>query len=154
MVRITESCVLKTRVVNRSYLIEQVKRDLSRSYRLLLRIYQVFNAQQVGLVKVHHSDVVKATEHVILNLVFHEGDSRVEGIVPCQVKIINYGSEVFVPVQMFGESECVFGVHFDCWDVLVEDIDCNVSGKFEAANFVSELIDFSQIVSERHRHLG
>lgn len=73
--------------------------------------------------------------------------------MPCQVKIIDDGPKVLVPVEMFGQSECVLGVHFHGGNVLVEDVHCDVCWEVQIAYFISELVYFSQIVSEGHCHL-
>ena len=75
MVRVAETCVLKTRVVNCPHLVKQVECDLSCPYRLLLRVYQVFNTEEIGFVEVHDGDVVEAAEDIVLDFVFHERNS-------------------------------------------------------------------------------
>lgn len=72
MVCIAESSVLELRVVNRPDLVEQIKRYLCCPYRLLFRVYQILAAQNVRLVEVHHSDVVKTAKDIVLNLVLRE----------------------------------------------------------------------------------
>ncbi len=154
MVRVTETCVLETRVVNCPHLIEQVKCDLCCPYRLLLRVYQIFNTEEIGFVEVHDGNVVEAAEDIVLDFVFHEGDAGGEGVVPGEMEIIDDGSEILVPVEVFGESECVLGVHFDGGNVLIEDVHGDIGGEFETADFVSELVDFGKVVSEGHGDLG
>jgi hypothetical protein len=75
MVCVAETRVLETRVVNCPHLVEQVKCDLSCPYRLLLRVYQVLNTEEIGFVEVHDGDVVEAAEDIVLDFVFHEGNS-------------------------------------------------------------------------------
>lgn len=154
MVGIAESCVLKSWVVNCSYLVEQIKCNLCCLDRLFLCTHQILNAKKVSLVKIHDCDVVEAAENIVLDLIFHEGNSRIERVMPCQMEIIDNRSKILVPVEMFGKSECVFGIHFNSGNEFIEDIHCNVTGKFKVAYFISELIDFSEVVSEGHGDLG
>ena len=74
--------------------------------------------------------------------------------MPGEMEIIDHRSKVFVPVEVFGESECVLGVHFGGGNVLIEDVHGDIGGEFERADFVSELVDFGEVVSEGHGDLG
>ena len=73
--------------------------------------------------------------------------------MPGEMEIIDDRAKVFVPVEVFGESECILGVHFNSGNVLVEEVHGDIGGEFELADFISELVDFGEIVSERHGDL-
>lgn len=82
MVSVAESSVLECWVVDCSSLIDEVKGNFSSPDGLLLGVYQVLHAQNVGLVEVHDTDVVETTENIVLYLTLGEGYSRVERVSP------------------------------------------------------------------------
>lgn len=154
MIRITKACILKSRIVDCSCLIKQIKCNFCSTDWLLFWVYQVLHAQNIGLVKIHHCDIVETAENIVMDFVFHKGDSWVKRVMPCEMQIIHNGSKVLVPVQMFCKYQSILGIHLDCRNELVEDIESRVIGKLKWAYFISELINLIEVVPEWHRDLG
>jgi hypothetical protein len=75
MVSITESCVLEMRKINSPYLIEKIKRNFSSSNGLFFRINQILHTEYISFMEIHDGNVIEAAENIIMNLVFHKGNT-------------------------------------------------------------------------------
>lgn len=122
MVSVAKPSVLECWVVDSSCLIDEVECHFSGANGLLLGVYQILHAQNVSLVEVHDADVVETAENIVLYLTLGEGHSRVERVSPSQVQIMDDGSEVLVPVQMFPQNQRILGIHLNRRNILIQQI--------------------------------
>ena len=87
-----------------------------------------------------------------MNVVFHELELLVEGIVPHDFDIIDCKTVLFVPVQVFAHEESISEIHFDGWDVLVDHFDRRLVVA-ERGHLVPQLCDLKHHLSKCKRCL-
>lgn len=123
VVSITKSSVNKGVVVDGSHLIEEIVCIFGTFHGLLTRIIEFLHGEDDCLVEVEYAQIVEAAEDIEVDVIFHEFELLVEGVVPDYLHVIHYLPVILVPIQPLAHDQCEPHVHLDGRDELVDDFE-------------------------------
>ena len=126
---------------------EQIVGSSSTKHRLFFKAIKFFIGQEAGFVEIHDSKIVETAEDIIMDIILHELELRVEGIEPNYLQVVNHQSILFVPVEMLAHEESISEVHFNGWDIFFDDWE-RWFVVLKGGDFVPELCDFVHDLSE------
>ena len=147
IVSITESSVDKACIVVSPHSVEQIVCSFGTLHRLLFGIIEFFFGQEDSFVEVHDSQVVEATEDIEMDVIFHEFELLVKGIVPNNLKVIHGYPVLFIPIKMFAHQQGESYIHLDCWNIFVDNFESGLVVT-EGCHLIAELSYFTHHFSE------
>ncbi len=99
------------------------------------------------------TQVIETAEDIVVDFVFHESELRVEGVRPNYVEVLDGGSEIGIPVEMFGDQEGESDVHFNDCLIFIDNVVFGFRGEIQCGCFIPQVVNLSESFSKVHGHL-